>query len=210
VAASVAGRQRECSSYFLNPPADPIFPANKVNCEQCRRCSPRATICAAVVTAVLPLAAMLSLAFVVLPCRPSLASSPSCCLPPCRPLPLSSCRAAPCCVAQCYHHTTLHQRDPPPCAAFCAAIMLTVPPLIDATLLPLKDKIWVWQNEFYLQIKYSFVYYNTLPKFTNLYVFKKVNCHKTIFVFCLKKAALSSFYSHCNFPHQLFLPFICN
>jgi hypothetical protein len=49
-----------------------------------------------------------------------------------------------------YH---LHQRNPPPHAAFYAAIMLTVPPLVKATLLPLKDKIWIWQNEFYLQIK---------------------------------------------------------
>ncbi len=165
-------------------PTYPIRAANKVDREQCRRRSPCATICAAIMTAVLPLAAMPSLAFVVLPCRPLLSSSPSCRPPPCRPLPLSSCRAAPCCVAQCRHCTTLHWRDPPPCAAFCATIMLTVPPLVNATLLPLKDKIWIWQNEFYLQIKYSFIYYHTLPKFTNLFVFKKVNCHKTIFVFC--------------------------
>ena len=73
--------------------------------------------------------------------------------PLCRPLLLSSRRAVPRCVAQCRHRTTLHWRDPPPRAAFCATIMLTVPPLVDATLLPLKDKIWIWQNEFYLQIK---------------------------------------------------------
>ncbi len=96
-----------------------------------------------------------SLAFVVLLCRPLLSSSPSCHPPPCCPLPSLSCHAAPCCVAQCHHRTTLHQRNPPPCAAFCAAIMLTVPPLVNATLLPLKDKIWIWQNKFYLQIKYS-------------------------------------------------------
>jgi hypothetical protein len=47
----------------------------------------------------------------------------------------------------------LYQRNPPPCAAFCAAIMPTVPPLLNATLFPLKDKIWIWQNEFYLQTK---------------------------------------------------------
>jgi hypothetical protein len=153
VAASNAGQQWERSSYFLNPPADPIRAANKVDREQCRRHSPCATVCAAIVTAVLPLAAMPSLAFVVSPCRPSLLLSLSCHPPPCRPLPSSSPRAAPCCVAQCRHRTTLHQRDPPPRAAFCAAIMLTLPPLVDATLLPLKDKIWIWQSEFYLQIK---------------------------------------------------------
>jgi hypothetical protein len=47
----------------------------------------------------------------------------------------------------------LYQCNPPPCAAFYAAIVLTVPPLVNATLLPLKDKIWIWQNKFYLQIK---------------------------------------------------------
>ncbi len=145
---------------------------HKVNREQCRRRSPCATVCATVVTAVLPLAAMPSFAFVVSPCCPSLSSIPLCCPPPCRPFSSLSRRAAPCCVAQCCHCTTLHQRDPPPRVAFCAAIMLTVPPLIDATLLPLKDKIWIWQNEFYLQIKERFIYYNTLPKFTNLFVFK--------------------------------------
>ena len=153
MATSVAGQQRERSSYFLNPPADPICAANKVDREQCRRHSPCATVCAAFVTAVLHLAAMLSLAFVVLPCRPLLSLSPSCRPPLCCPLLSSSCCAAPCCVSQCCHCTTLHQRNPPPRAAFCAAIMLTVPPLVDATLLPLKDKIWIWQNEFYLQIK---------------------------------------------------------
>ena len=151
--ASVAGQQRERSSYFLNPPADPICAANKVDRERCRRRSPRATVCAVFVTAALPLAAMPSLAFILLPCRPLLSLSLSCRLPLCCPLPSSSRRAAPRCVAQCCHRTTLHQRDPPPRAAFCAAIMLTVPPLVDATLLPLKDKIWIWQNEFYLQIK---------------------------------------------------------
>jgi hypothetical protein len=153
MAASVAGQQKERSSYFLNPLADPICAANKVDREQCRRRSPCATICAAFMTAVLPHAAMLSLAFVVLPCRPLLSLSPSCRPPLCCPLPSSFRCAAPRCVAQCCHCTTLHQPDPPPCMAFCAAIMLTIPPLIDATLLPLKDKIWIWQNEFYLQIK---------------------------------------------------------
>ncbi len=149
---SVAGQQQECSSYFLNPPADPICAANKVNREQCRCRSPCATVCAAVLTAVLPLAAMQSLAFVVSPCGPLLSSSPLCRLLPCCPLPLLSRCAAPCCVVQCRHCTTLHQCNPPPRAAFCATIMLTVPPLVDATL-SLKDKIWIWQNEFYLQIK---------------------------------------------------------
>ncbi len=153
VAASVAGRQREHSSYFLNSPNDPICAANKVDPEQCRRHSPCATICAAFVTAVLPLTAMPSLAFVVLPCRPLLSLSPSCHPLLCCPLLSLSRRAAPRCVAQCCHRTNLHQRNPPPCADFCAIIMLTVPPLVDATLLPLKDKIWIWQNEFYLQIK---------------------------------------------------------
>ncbi len=147
------GRQWERSSYFLNPPADPIRAANKVDCERCRRHSPRAIVCAANVTAVLPLAAMPSLAFVVSPCRPLLSLSPSCRPPPCPPLPSLSCHAAPRCVAQCHHRTTLHCRDPPPRAAFCATIMLSVLPLVDATLLPLKDKIWIWKNKFYLQIK---------------------------------------------------------
>ncbi len=40
--------------------------------------------------------------------------------------------------------------------------MLTVSPLVNATLLPLKDKIWIWQNEFYLQIEPSFIYYPVL------------------------------------------------
>ncbi len=153
VAASDAGQQREHFSYFLNPPADPIRAANKVDREQCRCHSPCAIVCAAVMTAVLPLAAIPSLAFVVLPCCPLLSLSLSCHPPPCCPLLSSSRHAAPCCVAQCRHCTTLHWRNPPPRAAFCAAIMLTDPPLVNATLLPLKDKIWIWQNEFYLQIK---------------------------------------------------------
>ncbi len=123
------GNNGSASPTSLIHPADPICTANKVDCEQCRCHSTCATVCAAAVTAVLPLAAILSLAFVVLPCCPLLSLSLSCCPPPCHPLLLSSRRAAPCCVAQCRHCTSLHRRDPPPHAAFCAAIMLTVSPL---------------------------------------------------------------------------------
>jgi hypothetical protein len=102
------GNNRSTPPTSLIPLLIPFCAANKVDPERCCSCSPCATVCAAIMTAVLPLAAMPSLAFVVLPCRPLLSSSPLCHPPPCRPLPLSSCRAAPCCVAQCCHRTTLH------------------------------------------------------------------------------------------------------
>ncbi len=45
-----------------------------------------------------------------------------------------------------------------------------------------------------------FIYYNELLKLTKLFVFEKVNCQKTIFVFCSKKkTVLSSIYSHYKF-----------
>ena len=151
----------------------------------------------------------------------------SCPLLLCRPLPLSSCHAAPCCccvlcaarhcatpcrhcpailpLAICCHCTTLHWCDPPPCAAFCAAIMMTVPPFVNATHLPLKDIIWIWQNEFLSadQIKFYLLQYYTLTKFTNLFVFRKVNCNKTSFVFSLKNCI-----KQLLFPLQVFLTVI--
>ncbi len=46
----------------------------------------------------------------------------------------------------------------------------------------------------------NFIYYNELLKLTKLFVFEKINCQKTIFVFCLKKkTVLSSIYSHYKF-----------
>jgi hypothetical protein len=201
VAASVAGQQRERCSYLPNPPADPVCIANKVDHEQCLHRSPCATLC----VTVLPLAAMPSLAFVILPCRPLLLLCPLCRPPLCHPLPSLSCHSAPCYVARCCHCTTLHWCDPPPCAAFCAAIMMTVPPFVNATHLPLKDIIWIWQNEFLSadQIKFYLLQYYTLTKFTNLFVFRKVNCHKTSFVFSLKNCI-----KQLLFPLQVFLTVI--
>ncbi len=46
----------------------------------------------------------------------------------------------------------------------------------------------------------NFIYYNELLKLTKLFIFEKVICQKTIFVFCLKKkTVLSSIYSHYKF-----------